>query len=164
MIKPAIVAAVLLLPLTSHAQIYKCEANGRTTFQDVPCGDRSGSVRRDSLSTYQAPPTHRRPLQGSSPQRSRQSQQSSNVPQPNYLDRINQTNNITRARARGHLAIGMTRNQATQVLGNPHRTSRRTYGDNVCDVFYWNNPRFSPGRHIATICEGEVVRYSGPAN
>lgn len=169
MIKPAIIAAILLLPLAAHAQVYRCEVNGRTTFQDSPCGENATTIRQHPLTTYQAPPEHRRALQPSQPQRQAPppaqrppQQQLPNAPQIGYMDRIDQRNNIIRARARGLLAVGMTEAQAIQILGRPHNHNTQRFNNATCKNYFWNNPRFSPGRHVATICNGEVVRYSGP--
>ncbi|WP_425485954.1 DUF4124 domain-containing protein [Halomonas campaniensis] len=170
MIRSVLLTAILLLPLTAEAQVYRCEVDGRTTFQDAPCGDGTGSVRRDSLSTYQAPPSHQRPLQRSrpprsspqSPARAPQQQRLPNAPEVGYIDRADQRNNITRARARGLLAIGMTEAQTIQVLGHPHNHNTQRFNNKTCKTYFWTNPRFSPGRHVATLCDGEVVRYSGP--
>jgi hypothetical protein len=54
---PALIALLVLLPLTANAEIYKCVANGHTTFQDSPCaGGNSETVNTNNLTIISAPP------------------------------------------------------------------------------------------------------------
>ena len=59
---PALIALLVLLPLTAQAEIYKCVANGHTTFQDSPCaGGNSETVNTNNLTIISAPPVSSRP-------------------------------------------------------------------------------------------------------
>ncbi len=59
---PALMALLVLLPLTAHAEIYKCVANGHTTFQDSPCaGGHSERVNTNNLTIISAPQVSSRP-------------------------------------------------------------------------------------------------------
>ncbi|WP_438454909.1 DUF4124 domain-containing protein [Vreelandella venusta] len=35
--KAALLAFLFALPVTAHAELFKCVENGHTTFQDFPC-------------------------------------------------------------------------------------------------------------------------------
>lgn len=165
MIRPTLlIAAILLLPLTAQGQVYKCEVNGQTAFQDVPCGDATQTINRGSISTYQAPPSHRQPLRRSVPQTS-QRQQRSRQPQPtvNGQGSTVTRNDFVRARADGRLLEGMTESQTISILGYPDNYDSQRHKRNSCKNFRWHNPRFSRGHHYALICNGVVERYNGPS-
>lgn len=163
MIKPAlIIAALLLVPLAAHAQVYRCDVNGQPTFQDRPCGDSSPLGIRDRISVYEAPDLPPIKLtRPSQPQRS--SQHSQSASHSRYLSSTEMRREHVRARSQGRLAVGMSENQAIQILGHPDNYHRERNVRDRCKSYYWNNPRFSPGYHSASICNGEVSRYSGPS-
>ncbi|WP_394425444.1 DUF4124 domain-containing protein [Vreelandella stevensii] len=60
--KPALVALLVLLPLTAHAEIFRCEVTGRTTFQDYPCeAGTSSRVNTNTLTVLPSIPPSSRP-------------------------------------------------------------------------------------------------------
>lgn len=157
-----LLAALLLLPLAAHAQVYRCDIGGQAHYQSRPCDENSTRILQDNFTTYQSSPNHR---QHRSPSPRTQRQQQSNLPKAPTLTHVSHTelrNGMARARSRGHLALGMTENHTISILGHPNNWRSQRFSDKTCKVFYWNNPRFSRGYHEATLCDGVVVRYRAP--
>ncbi|MBR2515587.1 MAG: DUF4124 domain-containing protein [Halomonas sp.] len=64
--KPTLFALLVLMPLSSHAELFRCVSNGHTTFQDFPCTDGNSETVDTSRLTIIAPPpprTHPQPSQ-----------------------------------------------------------------------------------------------------
>lgn len=64
--KPALVALLVLLPFSAHAEIFRCVVGGKTTFQDFPCTNGNSKTVDTSKLTIIAPPfniTHPQPSQ-----------------------------------------------------------------------------------------------------
>ncbi|MBD3896585.1 DUF4124 domain-containing protein [Halomonas sp. ML-15] len=158
-----LLAALLLLPLVAHAQVYRCDIDGKAHYRDSPCGENSRQILQDNFNTYQSSPDHR---QHRPPAPRAQRQQQSNLPRAPTLTHVSHTelrNGLARARSRGHLALGMTENHTISVLGHPDNWKSQRFSDKTCKVLYWSNPRFSRGYHEATLCDGLVVRYKKPS-
>lgn len=161
--KPALVALLVLLPLSAHAEIFRCEVNGRTTFQDTPCTTGTSSrVNTNNLTVLPtAPPSSRpqTPSRSATPQTQQRSYSSSSS---NYQTTTQRRNAEVQARARGVVIPGMSENQAISVLGRPARISSYTFNEALCRRLYWDGSRpFQNGRHTVVICNGEVSSYSG---
>lgn len=154
--------ALLLASPIAHAEIHRCTLDGQTVYQDSPCGG-SAYRRGSGISVYQAPPPGSLPPLRSRP--SSQPEQAQQPPsQPSTVQRRASRNEQVRARSEGRLAIGMSESTAIQILGHPDNYYQERNVRDRCKSYYWRNPRFSPGFHRATICQGEVTRYSGPSN
>ncbi|GHE21861.1 DUF4124 domain-containing protein [Halomonas urumqiensis] len=163
MMKPLIVATLLLAyALATHATpIYRCDVNGRATFQDSPCGEDASRVEGSPLTTYQPPAAHQRPLRAI-PRETASSRQT-RKPRKSRQSSLQRHNQRVEARRKGILAVGMSEAVAIQILGHPDNFQNERHVSDRCKQYYWRNPRFSPGLHRAAICDGEVARYSGPA-
>lgn len=159
--KTALLALLVLSPLTASADIHKCIINGHTTYQDTPCAQGEAPLSNSgTLSTLPIPAPAARsqaPRVSQPAQRSRRS--SGNT---NYQSTTERRNAEVRAAARGVVIPGMSERQAINILGQPSSTSTRTYGNTICRNLYWNGSRpFQDGRHSVRICNGEVSSYSG---
>lgn len=161
--KTALLALLVLSPLTASADIHKCVINGHTAYQDTPCTQ--GAVplsNAGTLSTLPIPtpvPRSTAPLI-SQPQRSQRPNY--NNRSSNYQSTTERRNAEVRASARGIVLPGMSESQAINILGRPSRTSTQTYGGNLCRYLYWDGSnRFQNGRHSVRICNGEVSNYLG---
>ncbi|ATH77822.1 hypothetical protein CLM76_09545 [Vreelandella venusta] len=104
--KPALVALLVLLPLSAHAEIFRCEVNGRTTFQDYPCeAGTSSRVNTNNLTVLPPAPPSSRPQE---PARSLTPRHQYRVviPSPDYQTTIDRRNARVKARARDPLRRG----------------------------------------------------------
>ncbi|PCF96920.1 DUF4124 domain-containing protein [Vreelandella nigrificans] len=159
--KNIFIVLLTFLPLSAHAEIFRCVLNGTTTFQDSPCeGVPSERVNTNNLNIVPFPQIHSQPpiTQPTTPQRP---QQRANTPS-RYQSTIDRRNAEVKARNRGVVIPGMTERQAISILGTPSSISTHTYDGNVCRNLYWNGTnRFQRGRHSVRICNGEVSSYSG---
>ncbi|MFU1517900.1 DUF4124 domain-containing protein [Vreelandella alkaliphila] len=55
--KTALLAFLFALPVTAHAELFKCVENGHTTFQDFPCSNgNSETVDTSNITIISAPP------------------------------------------------------------------------------------------------------------
>ncbi|GAA0623480.1 hypothetical protein GCM10009016_10450 [Halomonas beimenensis] len=157
MIKPAFLLVVALLPLSAHAQVYKCEVGDATLYQDTPCPGAQAPITRGAITTYQAPdlrdfPTLRRPDPRPSPRPSGSTS--------SYQADLDARNARVRAQARGELVPGMTKGQVLAMLGQPDsERDHRLSSGKICEYWSWQNPRFLD-RHFysAVICDGKVAR------
>ncbi|WP_447554026.1 DUF4124 domain-containing protein [Vreelandella sp. EE22] len=161
--KPILLAALVLLPFSAQAQLYKCVSNGHTTFQDSPCANgNSETVDTNNLTIIQAPPQRNRPQHSQPIQQPHRRQQTYSSSSSNYQTTTQRRNAEVNARARGVVIPGMSENQAISILGNPARISSYTYGGDLCRRLYWDGrQRFQNGRHTVVICNGEVSSYAG---
>ncbi|SFU69206.1 DUF4124 domain-containing protein [Halomonas korlensis] len=155
-----LLAALLLLPLAAQAQVYRCDVDGRTIFQDSPCGENSTRVSQDSLTTYQPPAAHTRPLRSRSRSNTKPQSEMAASDGLTYLERINKRNNIVKARGRGQLAVGMSETDTISILGYPNNYASQRLKRDECKQFRWYNPRFSSGHHYALICDGKVIKHN----
>lgn len=158
--KNTFIVLLALLPLSAHAEIFRCILNGTTTFQDSPCeGVPYERVNTNNLNIVPFPQIHSQPpiTQPTTPQRP---QQRANTPS-RYQSTIDRRNAEVKARNRGVVIPGMTERQAISILGSPTSTSSYTYGGSLCRRLYWDGrQRFQNGRHTVMICNGEVSSYS----
>ncbi|MFC7369198.1 DUF4124 domain-containing protein [Vreelandella zhaodongensis] len=159
--KTALLAFLFALPVTAHAELFKCVENGHTTFQDFPCANGNSETVDTNNLTIIAPPrvtTPSQPARSATPQLRQPAYSSSSS---SYQTSTQRRNAEVRARARGVVIPGMSENQAISVLGNPTRISSYTYGGNLCRRLYWDGrQRFQSGRHTVIICNGEVSSYA----
>ncbi|WP_445011402.1 DUF4124 domain-containing protein [Vreelandella stevensii] len=149
--KPALVALLVLLPLSAHAEVFRCVVNGKTTFQDFPCaGVTSERVNTNSINiisapTYQAPKVaNTRPQQRSS----------SNNTYQSWTDRRN-----AETRSRPRLDRGMPQQRVYDVYGSPHSRSSVMRDGHTCERFIWNNPRSYSGTYTAIVCDQKYILY-----
>ncbi len=159
--KTALLALLVLSPLTASADIHKCIINGHTTYQDMPCTQGAAPLSNTgTLSTLPIPEPAARstaPRVSQPAQRSQRSRSNSN-----YQSTTERRNAEVRAAARGVVIPGMSERQAINILGQPSSISTRTYGGSLCRYLYWDGSRpFQDGRHSVRICNGEVSSYSG---
>ena len=151
--KRTLLALLVLLPLSAHAELYKCINNGHTTFQDFPCdGAPSERVSTNPINIMSAP-TYQ-PPRSSRPQF--QSQRSSN----NYQTWTERRNAETSSRPR--LTRGMPRQRVFDVYGSPHARSTVMRNGHTCDRFEWHNPRSYSGTYTAVICNQRIYSVYGP--
>lgn len=156
--KTALLALLVLSPLTANADIHKCVVNGHTTFQDFPCAQ--GAAPLSGTGTVNVLPIPVPEIHSPAPRVSQPAQQPRNNSNRGntYQSTTQRRNAEVQAAARGIVLPGMSERQAINILGNPSRISTRTYGSNVCRYLYWNGTnRFQRGRHSVEICNGEVV-------
>ena len=159
-----LLAALLLLPLSAHAQVYRCDIVGQAHYQSRPCDENSTRILQDNLTTYQAPPAHQQ-QRSPAPRAQRQPQyrelppNPSNAPTLRHLDRTQLHIRIAHARSQGYLALGMPESQTISILGHPDNSQLQRFSDKTCRVLSWDNAHSSRGRHQAMICDGIVVRY-----
>ncbi|AJY52118.1 MULTISPECIES: hypothetical protein [Halomonadaceae] len=162
--KAALLALLVLSPLTASADVHKCIISGHTTFQDFPCSQ--GAAPRSNTGTLSTLPI---PAPATRPIASRVYQPAQQFQRPSYNSRNNTYQSSTERRnaevsaaARGIVLPGMTESQAIRILGQPSRRSTRTFGGNLCRYLYWDGSRpFQDGHHSVRICNGEVSSYSG---
>ena len=161
--KPTLFALLVLMPLSSHAELFRCVSNGHTTFQDFPCASgNSETVDTSNLTIISAPPPSTRTQQPSRSVTPQPRQRSYSSSSSNYQTTTQRRNAEVQARARGIVIPGMSENQAISVLGRPARISSYTYNGALCRRLYWDGSRpFQNGRHTVVICNGEVSSYSG---
>lgn len=160
--KRTLLALALLIPLYAHAEMFKCVANGHTTFQDSPCVNGTPEpIGNGSISIYTPPEPSARPERS----RSRTIQptpRTSSSGNDTYQSTTERRNAEVRARTRGIVIPGMSERQAISILGEPSSTSTSTRSGRVCRYLRWNGSRpFQDGYHRVTICDGEVSSYSG---
>ncbi|WP_144982322.1 DUF4124 domain-containing protein [Halomonas sp. C22] len=104
--KPALVALLVLLPLTAHAEIFRCEVNGRTTFQDYPCeAGTSSRVNTNNLTVLPPVPPSSQPQ---TPVRSVTPRHQSRIvlPSQDYQSTLERRNAEVKMRARYPLRRG----------------------------------------------------------
>lgn len=159
--KTGLLALLFVLPVTAHAELFKCVENGHTTFQDFPCANGNSETVDTNNLTIIAPPrvtTPSQPSRSATPQPRQPAYSSSSS---SYQTSTQRRNAEVQARSRGVVIPGMSENQAISVLGRPARISSYTYGGALCRRLYWDGSRpFQNGRHTAIICNGEVSNYS----
>jgi len=104
--KPALVALLVLLPLSAHAEVFRCVVNGKTTFQDFPCaGVASERVNTNNLTVLPPAPPSSRPQ---TPARSvtPRHQYRVVIPSPDHRTTIERRNARVKERARLPLRRG----------------------------------------------------------
>lgn len=156
--KTALLALLVLSPLTASADIHKCIVNGHTSYQDTPCAQ--GAAPLSNAGTLSILPIPESAIRSFTPRVSQPAQR----PQysrgnRNYQSTTERRNAEVRAAARGVVIPGMSERQAINILGQPSSISTSTYGGRLCRYLYWNGSnRFQNGRrHSVKICNGEVT-------
>lgn len=159
--KTALLALLMLSPLTASADIHKCVVNGHTTYQDAPCTQ--GEARLSNSGTLSTLPIQVLEISSPAPRNYQPVQRSQRSRgNRNYQSTTERRNAEVRAAARGVVIPGMSERQAITILGQPSSTSTHTYSGRVCRNLYWDGSRpFQDGRHSVRICNGEVSSYSG---
>lgn len=157
--KTALLALLVLSPLTANADIHKCVVNGRTAYQDTPCTQGEVTLSNNgTLSTLPIPP----PVTRSPAPRISQTAPRQRSSGTSYQSSTERRNAEVRAASRGMVIPGMSEGQAINILGQPSSRSTHTYGGSLCRYLYWDGSRpFQDGRHSVRICNGEVSSYSG---
>lgn len=159
MIKRTLLLAMALLPLSSHAQVYKCEVDGSTAYQDTPCPGGEAFATSGSLTVFEAhAPADPPPAQQRRRQPASQSRHSSST--NSYQSELEAKNARTHALAEGRIVEGMTQGQLYMMLGEPDskRDYTRSNGD-ICERWFWKDSRFVPKDFYEAItCNGKVAR------
>ncbi len=168
MIKRTLLLAMALLPLSAHAQVYKCEVDGSTAYQDTPCTDGEVFITRDTLTSLEAqahvrsdPSPARQPIRRPSSQPSQQpSSQSPST--SSYRSELEDRNARVKAGIRGEIVEGMTKGQLYMMLGEPDHERKYTRSDGMrCQYWTWSEPRFvREDIYQATICNGKVITHN----
>tara|TARA_Y100000588_G_C14049240_1_gene836392 strand:- start:313 stop:783 length:471 start_codon:yes stop_codon:yes gene_type:complete len=152
--KPALFAFLVLLPLTAHAELFRCVSNGHTTFQDFPCeGAPSERVNANSINIISAP-TYQAPRVTNTPPQQRSS---SNNTYQSWTDRRN-----AETRSRPRLDRGMPRQRVYDVYGSPHSRSSVMRNGHTCERLEWYNPRSYSGTYTAIVCNQKIYSVYGP--
>ncbi len=169
MIKRTLLLAMALLPLSSHAQVYKCEVDGSTAYQDTPCTDGEVFITRDTLTSLEAQ-AHAQadpaPAPAPAPARQPRRQHSSQPRQPSstssYRSELEARNARVKAGIRGEIVEGMTKGQLYMMLGEPDHERKYTRSDGKrCEYWSWSEPRFVPKDiYQATICDEKVITHN----
>lgn len=134
--KTALLALLVLSPLTANADIHKCIINGHTTYQDAPCA-RGGAPLSNSgtLSTLRIQ-VHE--ISSPAPRTSQRS------PRPRYNRRSNSYQSITERRnaevraARGIMIPIMSERPPINNIVHPSNMSKYTYIRKIWIYFPWN--------------------------
>lgn len=160
--KYSILVLLVLLPLTAQAELYKCVANGHTTFQDFHCeSGKSEQIQPSGISIYTPPALSAQSRAQSVMPRTQRSRNNSST-SSNYQSTTERRNAEVKARTNGVVIPGMSERQAISILGEPESTSTRTHSGRLCRYLFWDGSRpFQDGYHRVTICDGEVSSYSG---
>ncbi|MFG6137792.1 MULTISPECIES: hypothetical protein [unclassified Halomonas] len=153
MIAPALLLFVAaVLPFSANAQVYKCEVEGDTRYQDRPCtGSDAGSAASevpdlDNLSTMGGD-SRRPPVDLSA------------IVMEHFANPL-KPHLEARASAGGYLLEGMSRHKAIAILGEPNTRRVNLNSDGQgCEMLYWQHPNGTQEAHQALICESRVVRY-----
>lgn len=160
MIAPALLLFVaILLPLSTYADIHKCQIGGDTLYQEDPCPGARAPMTRGNMLMYEAPDL--RELRRAIPSTPR-SQPQQRRPQTSrgFESSLTERNRRVQAQARGELIPGMTKGQVYAMLGEPTYASNFVNSEGErCHNWVWINPRFlDKRRYRAIICDGRVVR------
>jgi len=153
--KPALFALLVLLPLTAHAEIFRCVTNGHTVFQDFPCeGAPSERVNVNTINIMTAP-TYQPPRPPTSQPQS--SNRSNNRNHQTWTDRRN-----VETRSRPSLVRGMPRQRVFDVYGSPNSRSTVMRNGQACERLIWHSPRSYSGTITAIICNQKIYSVYGP--
>ncbi|MCK2183857.1 hypothetical protein [Halomonas getboli] len=159
MIAPTLLLFVaVLLPLSAHADIHKCQIGNDTLYQEDACPGVQVPMTRGNAMIYQSPDLRalRRVLPPPPQPRPQANRSTSSA---GYRSSVTERNDRVRAQARGELIPGMTKGQVYAMLGEPDYGSDFVNSDGEkCHNWVWINPRFlDKRRYRAIICNGLVT-------
>jgi hypothetical protein len=151
-----VVAALMLAPMAAQA-VNKCEIDGRTVYQSMPCpGDTdAGSVDRPvsaipgSTSSAVVPNTSF--LEQRAARERRQAQQQRQAASRAYQEQRQQEEARRQARRTGIVAEGMSERDAIRMYGRPDSTNVSQSGGRTCKHLRWRDPY-----RTVMVCDGEV--------
>lgn len=159
--KTALLALLVLSPLTASADIHKCIINGHTTYQDTPCSQGAAPLSNaGTLSTLpiQAPATHSTAPSVSQP--AQQSQLSNGNRSDRYQSFSERRNTEVSTRTRP--SRGMPQSSVYDTYGWPNNRSTVMRNGKTCERLVWNNPGTDSARNIAVICDRKIYSIYGP--
>lgn len=160
--KTALLALLMLTPLTATAEIHKCIIDGHTTFQDFPCSQ--GAVRltdNGTLSTLPAtPPLARSPAPTNSSPAQQPQRRSYNTRNNSYQSFTERRNAEITSSMRPNR--GAPQSHVYDTYGRPHTRSTVMRNGKACDRLVWKNSFSNSEKYIAIICDEKVYSFYGP--
>lgn len=159
--KTALLALLVLSPITASADIHKCIVNGHTTYQDTPCTQ--GAVPLSNTGTLSTLPSREPATRLSAPRVSRpaeQSQRSNGNRSDRYQSFSERRNAEVSTRTRP--SRGMPQNRVYETYGRPNSRSTVMRNGKTCERLVWNNLGTDSARNIAVICDQKIYSIYGP--
>lgn len=161
-----IAIALLILPLAAQAQVQRC-ADG--SYSDS-CAGGGAAVDRGSVSSYTAPKSPPLQFNSSGSQQTRRYRQAGqatrsgrDVSAPQSVRQRAQSaglsrNDLVKARNRGTLLRGMSRQDVEHILGRPDDVNTYVGASGRCDDLWYRDSR--RGWHTrVTMCGGKLTSY-----
>lgn len=159
--KTALLALLVLSPLTASADIHKCVINGHTTYQDTPCTQ--GAAPRSNTGTLSNLPIPAPAARSSAPrisQPAQRSQRSNGNRGDSYQSFTERRNAEVTSRTRP--TRGMPQSRVYDTYGRPNSRSTVMRNGKTCERLVWNNPGTDSARNIAVICDRKIYSIYGP--